>query len=200
MNEDKQTEQEDKKGYTVKSVTRSTFNTGEAEQESNRGTGTDDSKDKNKVKGLKVFRAQPNNAIDIYPLIISAAKDECYIDSPKERDLKTYYFQGLLRELASDYHLWFLARRGRGFLGFVHGIIIPGRWNGQIDTLLVDMVYVMQSRRKNGIAKKLIDEILKEAENIGVRRVEFFCFDSQVEYWAKERKAKKISNIMRVDL
>lgn len=149
------------------------------------------------MKGLKIIKAEPSNAIDLYPLIKEAAKEQAFLDNPGDRQIKIYYFKGLLNEVSSGFHIWHLARRGRGYLGYVHGIVVPGRWVGEIETLVIDMVYVVKNRRKGGIGRKLIDEIVKEAESIGIKRVEFTCSDAQVEYWMKERKAAKLSNVMR---
>lgn len=152
------------------------------------------------MKGLKVVKAQPSNAIDVFPLIELASKEGLFLDSPSSRDLKNYYFKSLIKEMGNDFHLWFLAKRGRGFLGFVHGIITPRRWDGTIDVMYLDLVYVIEKRRAAGIGAKLIDEILKEAENIGVRKVEFLCDDSKCELWQKKRGAEKLKSLMRVTI
>lgn len=199
-NEDRQTEQQFKINNSIEGVTGIEINPGKAQQKSNRGEDQDDAETKGSMKGLKILKALPSNAIDLYPMMVDAAAEGVYIDGPRGRELRNYYFGGLLKELASDYHFWFLARRGRGFLGYIHGVVIPGRWNGNFDTLAVDMVFVTKHRRKNGIAKKLIDEIIKEAENIGVTKIDFICPESQVEHWMKTRKAAKVANLMRINL
>lgn len=150
------------------------------------------------MKGLKIIRAQPSNAIDIYPLMEKAAKEGVFLDIPKERDIKNQYFR-TLDELKSPYHFWFLALRGRGYLGYLHAVAIPSRWTGEVDHMLVDVVYVADHRRKNGIGKKLIEELKREAENVGIRRIEFICEDAQIEMWEKYG-AKKTRNLMRVTL
>ena len=150
------------------------------------------------MKGLKVIRAQPSNAIDIYPLFEKAAKEGVFQDVPKEKDIKNQYFK-TLDELKSPYHFWYLALRGRGFLGYIHAIAIPSRWTGVFDHMVVDVCYVAEHRRKNGIGKKLIEELKKEAENIGIRRIEFICPDEQIDMWKKYGAAKS-RNLMRVTL
>lgn len=151
------------------------------------------------MKGLTVIRAMPSNAIDIYPLLEQAAKEGVFDDSPTGRDLKNYYFN-LLNELKSDFHFWYLAKRGRGFLGFLHAVAMPRRWDGQISSLFIDTVFVVENRRKMGIGRKLIDELMKDADHIGIKRFEFASPEDQTEHWVKELKAKKSKVAMRVDL
>ncbi len=152
------------------------------------------------MKGLKVTRALPSNAIDIYALLKEAQKEGVLYGKPSERQVQHYYFSFLINELCHPLHLWFVARRGRGYLGFVHGIAPPGRWDGSIECLAVDLVYVTKNRRKSGIGRKLLDEVKKEAQNMGIKRFEFLSSDLQQAYWEKERKAQKIQNLMGVSL
>lgn len=151
------------------------------------------------MKGVKVYRAQPSNAIDIYALLKEAAKEKVLPENPSEKLIEKYYFTSLMNELCDVRHLWFLARRGRGFLGYLHAIIVPGRWDGSA-TIIIDFVYVTKNRRKNGIGKKLLDELVKSAENMGVKRLDFMCPVDQTEYWQKERGAIRKQDFMRVDL
>jgi GNAT superfamily N-acetyltransferase len=150
------------------------------------------------VKGLKIYRAKVSNAIDIYALLKEANKEGVLPEKPSERLLQQYYFTGLLQELQNPYHLWFIGRRGRGFLGLVHGILAPNRWGGAPDLVGIDLIFVTKNRRKSGIGRKLLDEVKKEAENIGITHFEFLSTDEQVVYWEKERGAKKVLNLMRV--
>jgi len=154
------------------------------------------------MKGLKVIRATGQNAIDIYPLLVKASEEKALPSNPSSKQLKDFYFGGLLKQLGVHYqfHYWFLARRGRGFLGVIHAQIIPGPWDGSIETLVVTLIYVTKGRRKMGVGRKLVDAVLKEAENIGIKNIQFLCPDDAMEYWQKERDAKKVSNLMRVDL
>ena len=150
------------------------------------------------MKGLKIIRAMPSNAIDVHPLFEKAAKEGIYGEVPKDKEIKNQYFK-TLDELKSPYHLYYLAQRGRGFFGFVHAVVIPGRWTGAADHMYVDAIYVTPGKRKNGIGRKLIEELRKEAENIGIRRVEFSCSEEQIKYWEKVG-AKKINVLMRMSL
>jgi GNAT superfamily N-acetyltransferase len=151
------------------------------------------------MKGCVVERAKASNTIDLYPLILKAAKDGVFPGSqPSEKALKEYYFKLLMQELPSEFHFYYLAKRGRGYLGFLHAVLIPARWDGAITTFYVDTVYVVEHRRKYGVGKKLLDALIKEAENMGIRDFEFLCPDAQINLWEKKRKAKKISNLMRV--
>lgn len=150
------------------------------------------------MKGLKVMRAQPSNAIDVYPLLEKAAKEGVFFDIPKDKDIKNQYFK-TLDELKSPYHFWYLAMRGRGYLGFVHAVAVPSRWTGQFEHMIVDAIYVADHRRKMGIGKMLIQELKQEAENIGIRRIEFVCSDEQIDMW-KKSGAAKTRNLMRVEL
>lgn len=152
------------------------------------------------MKGLKIHRAQPSNSIDIYALMKEAQKEGVLYGRPSERQVQNYYFSSLINELCHPLHFWFMARRGRGFLGFVHGICVPGRWDGSVEMMIVDLVFVTKNRRKSGIGRKLLDELRKEAQNIGIKRLEFLSSDGQQAYWEKERGALKIQNLMGVTL
>ena len=152
------------------------------------------------MKGLKIDRARPSNAIDIYALLKEAQKERVLYGDPSERQLQSYFFGGLIAELSSPLHLFFVAKRGRGFLGFVHAVLIPGRWDGFISHAVIDTIFVTKKRRKNGIGRKLLDDLKKEVENIGIKRLEFLASDPELEYWAKERGAAKIKNLAGVDL
>lgn len=152
------------------------------------------------MKGLKIERAKPSNAIDIYALLCEAQKEGVLPDKPSERQLKAYYFGGLLREIVSPQHIFFVAKRGRGYLGYAHAFLVPGRWDGVVSRVIVNQVFVVKHRRKNGIGRKLLDELKKQIENIGIKRVEFACPAIQMEYWARERGALATDVIMGVDL
>lgn len=150
------------------------------------------------MKGLKVLRAQPSNAIDIYALLKEAQKEGKLYGSPSEKQLQQFFFSGLINELCSPHHIWLLGRRGRGFLGLVHAIIPPGRWDGRLEYLAVELVFVTKNRRKNGIGRKLLDELQIQAQNMGIKRFEFLISEEERAYWEKERGAKKLLNVMGV--
>ncbi len=152
------------------------------------------------MKGLKIEKAKPSNVIDIYALLQEAVKEGCLVGKPTERQMKSYYFVGLLNEVDHPNHIWFVAKRGRGYLGFVHAVLIPGRWDGQVRSVAVDTVFVTKRRRKNGIGRKLLDEVKKEVQNLEIKRVEFVTPIDQVEMWTKKYSAKTESYIMGVDL
>lgn len=152
------------------------------------------------MKGLTIIKATPSNAIDIYPLIEKAAAEALFEDIPSQKDLKSYYFRGLMESIASHNHFWYLAKRGRGYLGFIHGVLVPRRWDGAIGSMFIDTLFVVSNRRKSGIGRKLIDELKKDAQNIGVRRIDFLCPESQKELWEKKYKAQPIRAYMGVDL
>lgn len=154
------------------------------------------------MKGLKVERAQPSNAIDIYALLKLAAEDGAFHEqTPSSKQLQQYYFQKLIPfEVMTPSHFWYLAKRGRGFLGLLHAFIVPGRWDGEINTIYVDLVYVVEHRRNRGIAKELLKKLKEDAEDIGIKKFEFLAVDKVQEKWVKDWKATKISNYMRVEL
>jgi GNAT superfamily N-acetyltransferase len=154
------------------------------------------------LKGLKVIKAGASNAIDVYALLKEWAKESRLKgeDSvPSDKKLQQYFFTRLIAELQHPLHLVFLARRGRGFLGYLHAALIPGRWDGQIDTIVIERVYVTGNRRKQGIGRKLLDELKKEAENMGIKRVELLSEDGMRAYW-QGRGAKAVANYMRISL
>lgn len=149
------------------------------------------------MKGLKIEKARPSNSIDIYALMKSA-REEGLIGSPSERQLKVYYFSALLNQLADHRHIFYIAKRGRGYLGYVHAVIVPNQWGEY--RVVVDSIFVVKHRRKLGIGRKLLDDMVKEVQNIDIKRIEFACPLDQVEYWSKERKAKQVKVLMEVDL
>lgn len=155
------------------------------------------------MKGLKIIRAEPSNAIDVYALLKEWAKEnkgkDFLFEIPSEKKLQYYFFARLIPELQSPLNMFFLARRGRGFLGMLHAMLVPGRWDGQIDSIFIDKVYVVPGRRKMGVGRRLLDELKKEAENMGIKRIELLADDELKAYWAKHGAAQK-SNFMRVDL
>jgi GNAT superfamily N-acetyltransferase len=152
------------------------------------------------MKGLKIERAAPSNAIDIYALLKEAATEKCFpLNNPTGKQLEQYYFQTLIiNELPNPLHFWYLAKRGRGFLGLLHCYAVPGRWDGKIDTLFVDILYVVEKRRKMGIGKKLIEEMKKEAENVGIKRLHFLAEPKVEKLWRDREGAKKKTSIMEV--
>lgn len=152
------------------------------------------------MKGLKIERAKPSNAIDIYPLLEKCMKGGHFVDDPSLKELKNYYFANLIPELGSPMHFWYLARRGKGFYGFLHAIVVPRRWDGTPESMFVDTVFVQENKRKLGIGAKLIDELQKDAENIGVRKLEFLCPEDQLEMWSSKRSAEKVNSVMRIDI
>lgn len=158
---------------------------------------------KEEMKGLTIVRAAPSNAIDIYALLKDASEDMAFPagGSPTDKQREHYYCSGtLFNELASPYHVWILAKRGRGFLGYVHAFAIPGRWDGKIETLAVDLTYVVKKRREMGVGRKLIEALKKEAENMGVKHIEFLADEKTKSFWSKSFGAKKLSNFMRATL
>lgn len=155
------------------------------------------------MKGCTIERAKPSNTIDIFPLVKKAAEEGKGIfngHQPTEKMLKEFYIRLYLGELTSPGHFYYLAKRGRGFLGILHAVLVPGRWDGATTMMVVDFVFVVKNRRNYGVGVKLIDRLIKDAEEMGIKEFEFVCPDDQVEKWQKKRGAKKLANLMRVSL
>lgn len=150
------------------------------------------------MKGLKIERAKPSNAIDIHALLKLAAQEGLLPGRPTDNQLKTFYFTTLLSDMTNPNSIYLVAKRGRGYLGFCHAMVLT-KW-GTSHEVLISQIFVTKNRRKNGIGRKLLDELKKQVENLGIRRIEFACPLDQVEYWAKERVAKPVQTIMGVDL
>jgi GNAT superfamily N-acetyltransferase len=110
------------------------------------------------MKGVTVELAKESNLIDVYALVKKAAKEGCYSEMPTDEELKKHYIQ-IYNKLRMPGHFIFLAKRSRGYVGFLHAYMVPGRWDGTIDTIMVDMIYVVEKRRKNGIGLKLVKAI-----------------------------------------
>ncbi len=151
------------------------------------------------MKGTKVFRAKASNAIDIYPLLADAVGEGVFEDTPSGRELKSYYFKAMIEELSHPMHFWYLARRGRGFLGYLHAIVIPGRWSGALDTIYVDMLFVDKKYRNRGVAGKLIEELKKDADHNGITNARFSCPEELTPMFIK-RGAKKARTLMETEL
>jgi GNAT superfamily N-acetyltransferase len=153
------------------------------------------------MKGLRIDRATPSNAIDIYALLKQAAQERVYpVSNPNAKQLQNFYLGRLLQlELPSPYHFYYLAKRGRGFLGLLHAVAIPGRWDGNVDTMLIELLFVAKKYRKKGVAKKLLETLRKEAENVGVRHLDLASVDDNLKFWGKYG-AKQVTNYMRIKL
>lgn len=149
------------------------------------------------MKGLKILEAEPSNAFDIYCLL-KGHEDAFGAEIPKGQQLKEYSLTTLPMEIASAQHKWFVARRGKHFFGCAHAIVVPGRWGGIY--LLVDLVYVVEKRRKYGIGKKLIEEIKEWAETNNINIVHFFAGSEENEKYSEKLGAKKKAAYMEVRL
>lgn len=154
------------------------------------------------MKGLKIERAQSSNAIDIYALLKAAAEERVFPDhNPSAKQLQQYYFQKLIpTEIINPCHFWYLAKRGRGFLGLLHAFMVPSRWDGEIDRIFVDLVYVTENRRDRGIARAMLDKLKSDAGDLGINKFEFLAENKVEPKWAKDWGATKVSNYMRVEL
>lgn len=152
------------------------------------------------MKGLKIEKAKPSNVIDIYALLQEAQKEGILPGKPTPRELKSYYIRTLLQTVGGPGHIYFLAKRGRGYLGFVHAFIAASQWTGVASHVVVNYIYVVGKRRKNGIGKKLLDELKKEVQDLGIKRVEFSCPTIQAGDWSKSQGADSKRVIMEVDL
>lgn len=137
------------------------------------------------MKGLKVIKAAPSNAIDIYALLKEANKEKVLEGRPNEKQLQNFYFGVLTGQLASPIHRWFLARRGRGYLGYLHAVFIPNQFTGNVEYCYVDSIFVVKKRRKMGIARKMLEEFEKEIDNIGVRTMRLDVPKDDIGYWEK---------------
>lgn len=152
------------------------------------------------MKGCVVERAKPSNCIDLFPLIKSAAKEGLFYGKPPgEKTMKDYYYRLLLQELPNPAHFFYLAKRSRGYLGCLHAILVPDRWDGSIKTFWVDFAFVVDKRRQMGVGKKLIEQFKKDAEEMGIKNFEFLCPEDQVDRWSKKLGAQKKSVLMRAE-
>jgi GNAT superfamily N-acetyltransferase len=154
------------------------------------------------IKGCKIKHAQLDNCIDIYALLKEAVKEGIHPegDGPDDdKALKQYYITGLLEELRSPNHIYWLAARGRGYLGYLHAVLVPDVWTKSKWQMLIEMVYVKEKRRKNGIGKGLIEEAQAFAKENKIEKIILMGKDDMLPYWEK-RGAKKLSNYMRIDV
>jgi GNAT superfamily N-acetyltransferase len=152
------------------------------------------------MKGVVIERARPSNTIDVYPLIKEAAKEGAYPVPVSKKQVEDFYYRMFTQELPNEGHFYYLARRSKGFLGLLHAVIVPSRWDGSGTTMWIDLVYVRDHRRKCGIGKMMIDRLMEDAEKLGIKNFEFLCPDDQVEMWTKKRGAKSASVFMRLTL
>lgn len=151
-----------------------------------------------KLSGMKVIRARPSNILDCYDIYKRIWKESFYVPQLDENQQKDYYWL-LLEELANPNHLVLLIQRGTRYLGMVHAIIAPAV-AGRKPSIFVKTIYVLDSKRKRGGGKLLLDELVFLAGRFGIKNFDFLCSDELVEYWAKKRKAKKLANLMAVEV
>jgi len=153
------------------------------------------------MKGLKIFRAKPSNAIDIYALLKQAVQESVYPDpQPSKRQLQDFYLGQLLQShLPSPYHYYYLAKRGRGFLGYLHAALCPNYWDGSADSMFIELIFVSKKYRNKGVAKKLLETLRKDAEDMDVKRLDLFSMAPNLEYWNKQG-AEGVTNMMRISL
>jgi GNAT superfamily N-acetyltransferase len=151
------------------------------------------------MKGVNIIRAQPSNTIDVYDLYKKAFGEGVFAyPQPSQNQIKNYHWL-LLEELNAPQNIIFLARKGRAYLGLVHGTIVPKVFGKHQYICFIKMVYVADKRRKLGIGRELVSELKTLCKNMGVSAFEFMCEDNQVDYWAKEQKAQKKYNFMVVE-
>jgi len=154
------------------------------------------------MKGVKPKRATLNHSIDIFKML-QASVTEGILPSdqvPSEKELQAYYFHSMLKEIVNPLHMYYIAQRGRGFVGYLHAQAVPSRWNpGKIDAVFLDMIYVVKNKRKNGIGKQMLDLFIKEAKDLRVEQIILLGKDDMVKYWQKQG-AEKLSNYMRIKI
>jgi predicted GNAT family acetyltransferase len=148
--------------------------------------------------GVKIEKAMPSNLIDVYDLFKKAAKEGLFVyPQPTEEQIKEYYFM-LLQELADPRTLVYIARKGKQFLGYVHGHIIQRPW-GSPYMVFIKMCFVIDKKRKLGVSKDLVDKLVEDCKKMGVTTFEFMANDEMCDYWSKKRKARKVLNYMVVE-
>ena len=153
---------------------------------------------KSKLGGLRAVRAKPGNILDCFDIYKRSWKDGKVLPVLTEAQQKDYYWL-LLNELADPSHVILLLQRGAKFYGMIHAIALPVRL-GHPPSMAVKMVYVLDSKRKRGGGKLLIDELIFLAGRFGIKNFEFLCPDEMVEYWGKKRKAKKVATYMTFEV
>ena len=151
-----------------------------------------------KVSGFSVVRGTPGNILDAYDMYKRIWKEAWSFPKLSEDQQKAYYWQ-LLEELTQQNHMVLLLKRGTKFYGMVHAVIVP-KPLGQPPALLVKNIYVLDSKRKRGGGKLLIDEMVFLAGRYGIKNFDFMAPDELVEYWVKKRKATKVANYMTVEV
>lgn len=153
---------------------------------------------KSKLGGLRAVRAKPGNILDCFDIYKRGWKDGTILHKLTEKQQADYYWV-LLEELASPNHIILLLQRGTRYFGMIHAISVP-KPLGQPPVLFVKTIYVLDSKRKRGGGKLLIDELIFMAGGFNIKNFEFLCQDDLVEYWKKKRKAVKVANYMAVEV
>ena len=147
------------------------------------------------MKGVIVERALTSNVLDIYALFKEGVKENLFdYQNPTPEQAKNYYFQ-LLRELSSPVNLFYIARRGRQYLGYIHGVLALRPYEQTNHLCFVNPLFVTAKKRKLGIGKKLTDRLKEDCRKMGVSRIELLCHDKMIDYWVKN-KAQKVMNLM----
>lgn len=153
---------------------------------------------KKKASGFIVVRGTPGNILDAFDMYKRIWKESWALPKLTEPQQKEYYWQ-LLEELSQPTHMVLFLKRGAKIFGMLHAVIVQ-KPLGQPAAFFVKNIYVLDSKRKRGGGKMLLDEMVFLAGRFGVKNFDFMAPDELVEYWGKKRKALKVANYMTFEV
>ena len=151
------------------------------------------------MKGIKIERAKPSNCVDIYALYSEFYKEFSDKIYPKigKRERENYYCSLIEWLKPTSNCMFYLARKGRRYVGFIHSQCYINPF-GQFEMNTLSC-FVQKGKRKLGIGKDLAEKTIEEAKNIGISVIKLNCQDNLLEQWGKFG-AKKVSNVMIKEL
>ena len=158
------------------------------------------------MKGLKIIRADLSNFLDVFALFDQAVKEKVFpVSRPTKKQFRDFYTSLTRNHLVSKYERFYLAKRGRGYLGVLHVMFVPGQWtipgkeieNEDLETAVINPLFVTKNRREKGIGNKLLNFFKKDIEDLDIKNIDLLAEDHVVKYWQK-RGAKPLTNYMRM--
>lgn len=153
------------------------------------------------LKGVVIQRALPENLIDVYALVKEASKEglfKPFTPTPQEMLSYSYVRGGLADELGSPHSLIYLAKRGRGFFGYIHAQLVFRPLINKY-TCMLNTVYIVPKKRKLGIGRALITRLKEDCKRMGIGSLELLCEDEMVPYYEKQ-SGKKERNLMVMEI
>lgn len=89
------------------------------------------------------------------------------------------------RLFSTGVYCQFVAEEDGIIIGFIDGLVYPEPATGRMHGV-GQHLYVIPAMRNTSVASRLYRRAMKEASKKSIDIVEFFCFDSEQQMWAKK--------------